>query len=189
MPACRAAPLQQTRQQPLCPKGLCTVNLAEVNCSATTIAVRLCKVGSVQSISDSPSAIAMNIISWSCSLHLQNASFSCSRSTDIAVNRLNGHISQLELAQNVLKVIQDSSYQCRTWQQDFDTAAVRSSEQLMVCLAHVAVSIGGRTAFLTVYHVLHARQLKLILFLKCEKLQCGLHLQHCYETTSRGATQ
>ena len=81
LPAWRAAPLQQTRQQPLCPEGLCTVNLADVNCSATTIAVRLCNVGSVQSISDSPSAIAMNMISWSCSLHAYKASPTCIKHT------------------------------------------------------------------------------------------------------------
>lgn len=74
-----AAPLQCTCQHSFFPAGLCTSYLAAVSCSATTIAVLVCSVGSVQSILDSPSAKAMKMMSWSCNLHIcpQNSYSHC----------------------------------------------------------------------------------------------------------------
>lgn len=77
-PAATPAPLQEMVQGS-CERGAgrLTVNLALVSCSAMTMAVRVCRVGSPHVMLDSPSASAMKIISWSCSL--QHTYFPVSR--------------------------------------------------------------------------------------------------------------
>ena len=68
LPAGKPAPWQWICQHWFRPDGFWTAKFAAVSCSAITIAVLVCKVGSVQVTFDSPSAIAMNMISWSCNL-------------------------------------------------------------------------------------------------------------------------
>ena len=70
LPAGIAAPWHKICHVLSRPEGFTTENLALVSCSATTIAVLVWSVGSVQHILDSPCARAMNRISWSCSLHM-----------------------------------------------------------------------------------------------------------------------